>query len=56
MTFKYPLFDRETNGETYGYAETSSAKALEELADWYCIEVIEVEENDGEIVVTVEFC
>ena len=55
MTFKYPLFDRETNGPTYGHGETLSAEIVEELADWYCIEVEKIEEIDGEIVVTVEF-
>lgn len=55
MTFKYPLFDRETNGPTTGYAETLSADILEEIADWYCIEVVKIEEVDGDIVVTVDF-
>lgn len=56
MTFKYPLFDRETNGPTTGYDETPSVDELEKLADWYCIEVEKVEEINGEIVITVEFC
>lgn len=56
MTFKYPLFDRETDGPTVGHGMTLSVDTLEELADWYCIEVQEVEEVNGEIVVTVEFC
>lgn len=56
MTFKYPLFDRETEGPTTDYGEVLSVEVLEELADWYCIEVQEVEEANGEIVITVEFC
>lgn len=56
MTFRYPLFDKETDGPTMGYGKTLSVEVLEELAEWYCIEVQEVEEVDGEIVVTVEFC
>ena len=56
MTFKYPLFDRETNGPTTGYGETLSAEILKELADMYCIEVETVEDTDEGILVTVEFC
>lgn len=55
MVFKYPLFDRETNGVTYGYAETLSCEVLEEIADWYCIEVVKVEKINEDIVVTVDF-
>lgn len=55
IEIKYPLFDRETNGETYGYGTTTSCELLEEIADWYCIEVVKVEEVDGEILVEVDF-
>ena len=55
VEFRYPLFDRETSGPTYGYATTTSHELVEELADWYCIEVEKVELIDGETVITVEF-
>lgn len=55
MTFVYPLFDRATDGETYGFDSTTSADELEEIADNYCIEVLNIEEQNGEIVVTVDF-
>lgn len=55
MAFRYPLFDRATNGPTYGYEKTYSSEKVETEADHYCIEVIEITEKDEEIVVTVEF-
>lgn len=55
MTFVYPLFDRDTDGPTYGFDRTTSYDELEEIADRYCIEVLTIEEQDGEIVVTVDF-
>lgn len=55
MTFTYPLFDRDTDGPTYGYAQTESAKELETIADYYCIEVLSFSEVDGEIKVLVDF-
>lgn len=55
MTFVYPLFDRATDGPTYGFDRTTSHDELEEIADRYCIEVLTIEERDGEIVVTVDF-
>lgn len=56
MVFRYPIFDRETNGPTTGHCETLSVDVLEELAGWYCIEVEKVEDTAEGIVVTVEFC
>jgi hypothetical protein len=55
MTFVYPLFDRATNGPTYGYDDTPCPDELEKIADRYCIDVLAIEERDGEIVVTVDF-
>lgn len=55
MRFMYPLFDRDTDGPTYGYDYTTSPDELEKIADWYCIEVLTIKEQDGEIVVTVDF-
>ena len=55
MAFRYPLFDRTTNGPTYAYEKTYSSDRVEAEADHYCIEVIEIAEKGGEIIVTVEF-
>lgn len=55
MRFVYPLFDRATDGPTYGYDYTPNPDELEEIADRYCIDVLTIEEQDGEIVVTVDF-
>ena len=55
MTFAYPLFDRATNGETYGYSTTTSVEELEQIADWYCIEVLDIESVEGNIVIRVDF-
>lgn len=55
MTFIYPLFDMATGGPTYGYDRTASCDALERIADRYCIEVLTIGEQDGNITVTVDF-
>jgi hypothetical protein len=55
MTFTYPLFDRDTDGPTYGYAETASVDELERIADLYCIDVLSFSEADGDIKVLVDF-
>lgn len=55
MIFRYPLFDRATNGETYDHEQTTSAEKIEEIADWYCIEIVKVELIEGTITVTVDF-
>lgn len=55
VEINYPLFDRETNGETYGYGTTTSCDLVEEIADWYCIEVLKVEETVEGLIVLVEF-
>ena len=54
MTFVYPLFDRETNGEAYGWERVTDEDELESIAHNYCIEVLEIGYVDGVITVKVD--
>ena len=51
---KYPKVDEQTY-ETVGYGITDDVENLEEIADYYCIEVLSVELLDDMIEVEVDF-
>jgi hypothetical protein len=51
---KYPKVDEFTN-ETIGYGITDDFENLEDIADYYCIEVLSVELLDDMIEVEVDF-
>lgn len=55
LVFEYPIFDRENNGPTLGYKRATTAEKVEEIADWYCIDVESIRFENDEIIVRIEY-